>query len=1068
LNSLKIFLLFFLVFTSCQKEAEQLFTQIPAEQSNIYFENRITENELYNVYDYHNLYNGGGIAVIDINNDGLQDLYFTGNQVYDKLYLNKGNFVFEDISQSAGIQSNDWSTGASVIDINQDGFLDIYVCKSGNENAEQRANHLYLNNGDLTFTEKATEYGLADTTHSNHSVFFDFDHDGDFDLYLLTTSNDIRNPNLLHEKNRYGLYARDRLYVNNGHGYFSEEGLRRGINQNNHGLGLAIADINQDGWEDILASSDFLQNDIIYVNNQDGTFSEKSSEILPYQSRFSMGNDIADLNNDGLPDIMTVDMLPSENEQQKKMLMTSYHVFEVEQQLGYEPEFTRNMLFLSQGIHEGMPQYSEIGLFAGVASTDWSWAPLMVDFDNDGLKDITVSNGYLRDVTDSDFVSYNVSFSEKTKSAAEMRAFMNKNAASLPHLRAKNKFFMQTQNLNFEDVTGIWTSAKEGFSNGAVIADLDNDGDYDFIVHNINERAGVFENHSTNNYLKIKLEGPETNPLGYGAKIELTINNETQTFFSQPVRGYQSSVDPSIIFGTGEKNGTIELKVIWPSGKVSTLSKVGLNQTLVINESEASAPEQADLEEVMTLFSQSESSLKYQENRFIDFYTENLLLQKYSAPGPAVAVADVDQDGFDEIYLGGNLEFSSRLYKQDQNGDFLILSEKNVKNDDADALFFDADADGFPDLYIVKGSNEHPVPSVKYQDELLLNDGRGKLTNHKLPAFDFPGSKVISADFDLDGDQDLLRFGAVIPAGFPNSSNSLVLINDGKGHFQKSSELNLGIIRDATTADLNLDGRIDIIAVGHFSSPKYLINTPEGFEVTDVLPSLNGLWNAVSAADLDADGDEDLILGNVGKNYRYLFKPEEPVQVYKSTKTEGFLITYFMNGVEVPAATRDDLIRQFPGLRSKFPDYAAYAKITMNDLRDVFDQKAAEINTMASGILWNEKGKFRFESFPEELQQAPINAILVKDFNQDQKPDLLLAGNSRQFEPTNTGYIEGSLGKVLLNDKHGKFRAIQNTESGLWLKGETRKLIELNTKKGNEILIARIQEPFIRLNSNKR
>lgn len=1068
MRKLIVTLLILLFFASCKESNESLFTPIPKEHSQLYFENRLVENEQYNVYDYHNLYNGGGIAVIDVNNDGLQDLYFTGNQVYDKLYLNKGNFVFEDITKSAGIESKDWSTGVSVVDINQDGYLDLYVCKSGNETAEKRANHLYINNGDLSFTEKAADYGLADTTHTNHSVFFDFDHDGDLDAYLLTTSNDIRNPNLLHEKDRYGLYARDRLYVNNGHGHFSEEGLARGINQNNHGLGLSVADINQDGWEDILASSDFLPNDLVYINNQDGTFTNKSSEILPYQSRFSMGNDIADLNNDGLPDIMTVDMLPVSNEQQKKMLMTSYHVFEVEGQLDYEPEFTRNMLFLNQGMKDNLPQYSEIGLFAGVASTDWSWAPLMVDFDNDGLKDIAVSNGYLRDVTDSDFVSFNMSFAEKTKSKAEMRAFMNKNAASLPHLKARNRFYRQLPHMDFEDVTDQWILQKEGFSNGVVIADLDNDGDYDFIVHNINEPAGVFENNSTNNYLKVKLVGLKSNPLGTGAKVEFTLNDETQTIFNQPVRGYQSTLDPSIIFGTGEKEGQSHLIITWPSGKVSRVENISLNQTLIIEESEASLPDFPHKKEGITYFAQTETDLNYQENRFIDYYTENLLLQKYSSPGPAVAVADIDLDGLDELFIGGNPDLPSRLYRQNEKGGLQPLLKKTIVNEDADALFFDANADGFPDLYIVKGSNEFPAPTESYQDELLLNNQKGGFTNRKLPDFEFPGSKVISADFDLDGDLDLLRFGAVLPGNFPNASDSFVLINDGKGNFQKSSELNLGIITDAAAADFNKDGRIDILAVGHFSSPKYLLNTPKGFEVNELLSHLKGLWNAVSVADIDADGDEDFILGNVGKNYRYAFQSKEPVQVYRSSKIAGFLITYFKNGVEVPVATRDDLIRQFPGLRSKFPDYASYAKITMNDLRDLFDEKTAEINTMESGILWNEKGKYRFEPFNENVQQSPVNAILVKDINGDQKPDILLAGNSRQFEPTNTGYIEGSLGHFLINQGQGEFKLVSNIESGLWLKGETRKFISLETKKGSEILAARFNKPFVKLRLNTR
>ncbi|WP_304233268.1 VCBS repeat-containing protein [Jiulongibacter sediminis] len=1062
-------ILFFILsalLLSCKTEPEQLFSTVPAEHSNLYFENWIAENEQYNVYDYHNLYNGGGIAVIDINNDGLQDLYFTGNQVYDKLYLNKGDFVFEDISQSAGIQSSDWSTGVSVVDINQDGFLDLYVCKSGNETAENRANHLYINNGNLSFTEMAADFGLADTTHTNHSAFFDFDHDGDLDVYLLTTSNDIRNPNLLHEKDRYGLYARDRLYVNDGKGKFSEEGLRRGINQNNHGLGLAIADINQDGWEDILASSDFLPNDLVYLNNQDGTFSHKSSEILPYQSRFSMGNDIADLNNDGLLDIMTVDMLPASNEQQKKMLMTSYHVFEVENQLGYELEFTRNMLFLNQGIMNGEPQYTEIGLFTGVASTDWSWAPLIVDFDNDGLKDIAVSNGYLRDVTDSDFVSYNMSFAEKTKSKEEMRAFMNNNAASLPHLKAKNQFFRQTGNLEFKEVTDQWTTVEKGFTNGAVIADLDNDGDFDYITHNINEPIGLFRNNSRNNYLKIKLKGLKSNSLGSGAKIEFDFNHQIQTALNLPVRGYQSSVDPSVIFGTGDEKGMAKVRVVWPSGKVSELENIEINQTIVIDEELAKeqipSPDGAQI----VHFSQSATEIIYQENRFIDYYTENLLLQKYSAPGPAVAVSDIDKDGLDEVFVGGNPEWPSKLYAQNETADFQVISEQLINNEDADALFFDANADGYPDLYRVKGSNEVRSPSDKFHDELFINDGDGGFLKARLPVIDIPGSKILAGDFDQDGDLDLFRFGAVLAGNFPSAAKSMLLANDGKGNFAVTDQFDLGLITDAVSADFNKDGRVDILAVGHYSSPKFLINSSAGFKETEYLPQLKGLWNSVTVADLDADGDDDVILGNVGRNYRYPFGVNKPVKVYQSLKLAGFLITYFKDGLEVPVATRDDLIRQFPGLRSKFPNYASYAKVTIDDLRDVFDQQIAEINTMESGVLWNDGNGFLFEPLPSVTQQSVVNSILVKDINNDKLPDLVIAGNSRQFEPTNSGFIEGSLGQLLINNGKGQWKIISNQETGLWLKGETRNLIEIKTKKGSEILAARFQKPFIRFNFN--
>ncbi len=1041
---------------------------MPKEHSGIFFENRLAENEKYNVYDFHNLYNGGGIAVIDINNDGLQDLHFTGNQVYDKLYLNKGNLQFEDISARAGIENPGWSTGVAVVDINQDGLLDLYVCQSGNEPALQRANRLYVNNGDLTFSEEAAERGLADTTHSNHAAFFDFDKDGDMDMYLLTTSNDIRNPNLLHEKDRYGLYARDRLYVNDGTGHFSEEGLQRGIDQNNHGLGLAIADINLDGWDDILASSDFLPNDIVYMNNTDGTFSAKTSEILPYQSRFSMGNDIADLNNDGLPDIMTVDMLPTSNEAQKRMLMTSYHVFETEDQMGYDSEFTRNMLFLNDGIQNGLPRFSEIGMYLGVAATDWSWAPLMVDFDNDGMKDIAVSNGYLRDVTNSDFVSYNLSYSKEVKSADEMRAFMNRNAASLPHLKASNQFFRQNSELNFSNVTGQWTEASEGFSNGAVFADLDNDGDVDYVVNNINEPATLLRNNSVNNYLKVVLKGTPENPSGQGARVEIICGGEKQTWFQHLSRGYQSSVDPSIIFGCGKFERIEELRVFWPSGNETLLKNIKVNQTIGIKESEAEPAAFVNSRSILPLFTQKPTEIIHRENRYIDYYRENLLLQKYSMPGAAIAAGDINQDGIDEVYLGGNAQWPGQLLGFDEKGELTILKKwQGTVSEDADAIFTDFNADGFNDLYVVEGGNEYSTPAGVYQDKLFLNDKLGNLVETKeLPDFDFPGSVICALDIDGDGDLDIFRGGSVLPGNFPKATPSVILKNNG-GVFVEFQTVKLGIVTDAAALDWDKDGDTDIVLCGHYKNPVLLQNKSSHFTIRPVSDQLSGLWNAIQPVDLDGDGDEDLILGNIGENYRYSFSVSQPLSIYTGDKFKGFLPAYYLDNREVPVPTRDDLIRQFPGLRSQFPDYSSYAVSDFSILRKVFPKVSARVTEMKSIIIWNEEGDFKVQPMPAEAQRFSIRAIHSGDINRDGKPDLILAGNSYVTEPTNTGFIEGSKGLVLINESKGSFRAISNTQSGIWLDGQTTGLIPLKTKKGSELVAARNNASLILLNSSK-
>ncbi len=1011
------------------------------------------------MFDYHNLYNGGGVAVIDINNDELPDLYFTGNQVADKLYLNKGGFVFEDISVQAGIIHRGWSTGATVCDVNEDGFQDLYICRSGNESAENRKNILLINDGKGHFINEAEKRGLADSSYSNQASFFDFDHDGDLDVYVLTTSNLIRNPNLLHPKDRHGEYAFDHLYENDGTGHFNEVGKEKGITQNSHGLGLTIADVNNDGWEDILASSDFLPNDVLYINQQNGTFSNEAPELLPYQSRFSMGNDIADLNNDGLPEMISVDMLPTDYVQQKKMLMTSYHVFETEKNLGYQSEFSRNMLFKHEGIdHLGKPHFSEIGQLIGVHATDWSWAPLMVDFDNDGLKDISISNGYLRDVTNSDFVAYNLNFAQSTGSTDEMRAFMNENAASLPPLKTKNQFFKQIDDFKFENVSDNWLENSGTFANGAVFADLDNDGDLDYVVNNINQNASIFRNNSSNNYIKIKLKGSSKNPFGLGAKIEAYSKGVTQTYFQTLSRGYQSSVDPSIIFGFSDLSSVDSLCVWWSGGKSQTIKNLEINQTIVLKESNAHTPTDDSYTNHFTLYEQIPVTITHEENRFIDYYRENLLLRKYSEPGPALAVGDVNRDGLEDFYLGGNKDSPGKLVIQNADLTFKFYTlDANMKGEDADALFFDFNGDGYQDLYIAKGSNEFQI-GPDYQDQFFLNDGKGNLQNktHEiLPELTHPGSIIRIIDIDNDGNPDLFRGGSVLPGHFPKSSNSYIL-NFTNDKFEKYSLGDLGLIKDAISLDYNDDGSIDLILVGDFMSPTFLKNNDGQLQPETHIEKLNGLWNCIEMADLDNDGDLDFILGNIGLNYRYSFTENFPLVVNSTADKEGFLPSYYLRGVEVPIPTRDDLSRQFPALKNDFPNYLSYAEANMQSLKGKFPERSKRASKMESIILWNEgKGNFREIDLPDITQSANIQCILPKDINNDGRIDLILAGNDYTAEPTNSGYTEGTKGVVLLNIGNRQFRKVNNIESGIWLDFSTKHLKSLKTKTGSLVVAAR-------------
>jgi enediyne biosynthesis protein E4 len=1035
-----------------------LFTQIPVEHSSIYFSNDIIENEKYNVYDYHNLYNGGGIAAFDANNDGLIDLYFTGNQVSDKLYINKGNFEFEDITDNAGIIQKGWSTGVTIVDINSDGFMDIYVCKAGNENAESLRNLLFINQGGLTFKEEAEQYGLADTSLSTQAAFFDYDKDGDLDCYILTTSNLFRNPNQLREKNQNGNYATDKLYRNNGQGHFDEVGLKSGITENTHGLGLAVADINGDGWEDILASSDFLPNDALYINNRNGTFTNKAKEFMPYQSRFSMGNDIADLNNDGLPDIITVDMLPPDNEQQKKMLMTSYHVFETEHNLGYQEEFTRNMLFQNAGNDiNGKTYFNEIGQFSGIHATDWSWAPLIMDLDNDGQKDVFISNGYMRDVTNSDIISYNMSFTEKTQSEADLKEFMNSNTLNAPRLKSKNQFFKNNGSFKFSNESDSWITQKEGFSNGAIFADLDNDGDLDYVVNNINEKASLFRNESTNNYLVIK---PKVN-LKNASQVSKIIsyhNGICQTINNQVSRGYLSSMATPIIIGLGKLIQIDSLNIIWSNNTYQKLEQLKSNQTIEISPENATYYFNFETRTSEGLFSQIPFDYQHIESRYIDFYRENLLLKKYSQPGPVIATSDIDGNGFSDVFIGGNSAQNAIIYFQFENNQFKEKPfNKNQNWEDSDALFIDINNDNFDDLYTLSGSNEFELNSPLYKDHVYLNDGLGNLIESKtkdIIPFQ-PGRVICEIDIDRDGNDEIFRAGAVLPGLFPEVSESFIINPKRQEVVVKLGSL--GIVTDAKTIDYNKDGWDDLLIVGEYMSPTLYINKNGKLEKHEDFGNKKGLWNCIEIADLNQDGFSDIILGNVGENYRYTFNKKEPLEFHQLDITKKGqlekITTYYQNETRHIIAARDELIRQYPYLRTLFPNYESYAIVKTNSL--IIDTPKLSADYMKSVVIWNINGEsYELMDLPNDAQRSSVKSILAKDFNNDGKLDILLAGNDHDSEPINAGYSDGSKGSMFINKGNKRFDFIPNSKTGIWLEGSIKQLINIENKKSSPLILA--------------
>ncbi|SOE20696.1 Repeat domain-containing protein [Spirosomataceae bacterium TFI 002] len=1053
MNRLFLKLILLSCLLGCKNTNEEyLFSKVPAEQSGLYFENRITENVKYNVYDYHNLYNGGGIGVLDVNNDGLKDLFVTGNQVADKLYLNRGDLKFEDISRSAGINSEGWSTGISIADINEDGFDDIYICKAGNETSELLKNKLFINQKDGTFKEESEIRGLADSSLSTQAAFFDFDKDGDLDVYILTTSNIYRNPNGIRKPAAYGY---DKLYLNQGKGYF-KEAQNVGIETTTHGLGLAIADVNNDGFEDVLASSDFLPNDALYINQNGQNFINSSSKSLPFLGRFSMGNDIADFNEDGFLDIITTDMLPEENEQQKKMLMTSYQVFEAELRYGYLPQFTRNMLFVNDGYSSKTPYFSEQGTFYGVHATDWSWSPLFVDFDNDGHKDLSITNGYLRDVTDSDYVSYNQNFAKQTQKKEELKMFINKNTANLPQLRKVNKLYRNTIE-GFEDVSQIWSEGNPSFSNGSVFCDLDNDGDHDFIVNNINEPLFLYQNHSKNNFIKVNLEGPSHNKHGQGVRLKLTLENDSARHYYQSLtRGYLSSVDPSIIFGLGKDDKAKSLEVFWPDGKYEIIKQPIANSIVNVQYAKATVSKPLNSSS-QPLFEEIEVDFQHRDERFIDFNTENLLLQKYSNSGPALAKGDINGDGYLDFVVVGEQK-NAFVFLQNQNGEFKqSILDINYQGEVSDVILCDFNNDKLLDIYLMKGSNEFNL-GPNYQDEILLGNGNGsfrKATKPVLPILNSPGSFVMAIDIDADGDIDILRGGNVSPARFPESTSSFVLVNNGNLNFELNDLGSIGILRDAVKVDLDKNGFDDIVAVGHFMPPIVLYNQNGILKESKLAPELSGLWNTIEL--FENDNKVSFVMGNIGQNYRYKFTSSQPL-VLNTFEGESYIPSFFLKEKKQIITARDELIRQLPKLRTKYPNYLSYA---IDQEFDWLEESNYSLREMKSGMLYySVEAKFTFEAFPTEAQKSTVQTISVGDFNGDQKLDIFMAGNNSDLEPSQSGYVFGNRGQ-LWSKGSATFTNSPNSKSGLNIKGYAKKSLIVKSKKANYLIVSQYNGPLL-------
>ncbi|ASV29177.1 VCBS repeat-containing protein [Maribacter cobaltidurans] len=1078
--SLVVLIGIFSIVISCGRKDPKLFRLLSPKDTGLEFENTIIENDSVNVFEFMNIYTGAGVAVGDINNDGLPDVYLSGNMVSGRLFLNKGGLKFEDISETAGILNSSWGTGVTMVDINQDGLLDIYLCVSGGAQESERANLLYINKGDLTFEEKASEYGLADTRQSMHAAFFDYDKDQDLDMYLLVNPAAYeQSVNVSQQRKLNGeSISNDRLYRNEGNGTFKDVTMDAGILTEGYGLGIGVSDINNDSWPDIYISNDFIGSDLLYINQKDGTFKNKLSEYINHTSYAGMGNDVADINNDGKSDILVLDMRPEDNKRQKLIISsTGYDRFQLMLNAGYDPQYSRNTLQLNRG----MGEFSEIGFMSGVSSTDWSWSPLLADYDNDGFKDLYVTNGFLRDLGNLDYINYqNIYDNPLGDYEAKLRKKLE-SIRNLPAAKLNNYAYRNKGDVTFENVTEAWGIDTPSCSNGAAYADLDNDGDLDLIVNNVNQPAFLFENTADvfgdRNYLRIQLKGQKGNLDGIGSTIQITTDSITQYYEHYLSRGYESAVDRTVHFGIGKYNSIDSLKITWPDEREQILTNVKANQLLTLNQSSAKIKEGAigagsyDSPLFTNVTDSLEISYNHKEDPMVDFKIQSILPHMHSRNGPGIAVGDVNNDDMDDFYIGGAAGFPGKLFLQNSMGQFSTSSfTPEAHFEDMGALFFDADGDEDLDLYVVSGGvsldNERP----SYQDRLYINDGSGNFTRF----FDFPdinssGSVVTASDFDHDGDLDLFIGGRVTPGSYPTPAKSYLLENildskTGKMGFKDISASidnwsKLTMVTSALWSDYDNDGWTDLMVVGEFM-PITLFHNNQG-KLVHIAPEKAGLldtsgwWNSLVGGDFDNDGDIDYLLGNVGLNNRYNVSKNTPVSIYakdfdKNGKIDP-VMSYYTDGDEYIVHSRDEIIGQINAMRARFKTYESYSDVTFKEAflpEEIEGSYILRSSLFESSFLENlGNGQFSIKALPKSCQIGPIEGILVEDFDRDGNLDALLTGNSYTTE-VSIGRYDAIKGIVLKGNGKGQFSTLPIEKSGFFNDWDASALTRLTNAEG--------------------
>ncbi len=1078
--------LWFFIFAMCscskQDVPKTLFEELRAKDTGVDFINRLRDDDQFNIIEYLYFYNGGGVAVGDINNDGLIDLYFSSNQEPNRLFLNKGNFKFEDISSFANVSGlGNWKTGVTMADVNGDGYLDIFSCGVGGYKGFTGQNQLLINNGDLTFEDKTEEYKLSFQGFSTQAVFFDYDKDGDLDMYLVNHSvHSVRSYGDVMLRHQSDPKAGDKLYRNDliptGKAGFTEVTSRANINnsQVGYGLGVGVSDFNNDGYLDIYVSNDFHENDYLYINQQDGTFKQELEKSMAHSSRFSMGNDIGDINNDGWQDIVTLDMLPKD----EAIIKASggedpYDIFTFKLNFGYHYQVARNSLQLNKGVNpNGDLIFSDIAPLAGVEATDWSWGPLLADFDNDGFRDFFVANGIVKRPNDLDYINY-ISTDSAQRFLSD-RQMIDK----MPTGKVANYFFKNTGKLTFDDVTKAWIKSRPTLSNGAAYADLDNDGDLDLIVNNINESASVYRNNTDTvaNHLNIQLEGNSPNNFGIGAKAIVYSSGMQSTQELIPTRGWLSSSSYQLHFGLGKRGSIDSVLVIWPDSYYEKIENVKVNQTVTLKRINAKAIWNfAPANQKKILQAVDVINYKHVENSYSDFEAERLVPHSLSSQGPKMSIGDVNGDKLEDVFIGNSKGKPSSLFLQSKSGAFNQHAQTEIEKDslfeDTASVLFDADGDGDLDLVVVSSGQAGTASYM--QPRLYLNDGAGNFSR-SAKAFEglsISSTCIVKCDFDRDGDIDLFIGSRSVVGDYGISPKSYLLVNDGTGKFTDESERlpqsDLGMVTSAVWTDLDNNDRPNLVIVGEWMPITFLVQESSG-NFSDQTKNFgfdntHGWWNVINEADIDGDGDLDFLVGNGGLNSRFRVTINEPVELWvgdiDGNGSSDPIITYYNNHNRYPFISRDQLIKQVPALKKKFLKYEVFKNVKLEDIipeKDLprFIHKKAE--TFASVWIEN-KGNavYVIHELPVEAQQFPIFAFAVYDFNGDQIPDILAVGNWFEVQPE-LGRQDAGMGLVFLGNMNRNFTALTFQQTDFFVKGQGRDIKIVANKKGEKFFLVSI------------